>query len=259
MSLKLTRPLVILDTETTGTNFRTDRIVEFAATRIEPDGKKPLKGYQRFNPGVPIPKEASEIHHIVDADVAQAPKFGEKAEPIFKLLSGCDFAGYNIKRFDLPLLEEEFKRVGMSFQWRDKTILDAYLIWLKAEPRDLSSAVKLFLGKEHAGAHGAEADTAVIYDLLEVFVNKWKLPTDPKVLYEWADPPNPDAFDPEGKLVWKGSELVFTFGKNSGRTLRDVGRTDPSFLEWILGKDFSDVTKEAVKNMLAGRHPVRKK
>jgi DNA polymerase-3 subunit epsilon len=260
MPLKLTRPLVILDTETTGTNIYTDRIVEFAATRINPGDPKQVKGCQRFNPGIPIPKEASDIHHITDADVAKSPTFSDKAESILKFLSGCDFAGYNIKKFDLPLLEAEFKRAGITtFSWRDRVILDAYSIWLKAEPRDLSTAVKMFLGKTHEGAHGAEADTAVILDLLEVFVKKWNLPTDPNALYEWADPQNPNAFDTEGKLVWKDAELVFTFGKNNGRTLRELAKNDPSFLEWILGKDFSDTVKNAVKGALAGKHPVRKK
>jgi DNA polymerase-3 subunit epsilon len=254
--LKLSAPLVVLDLETTGTNIYRDLIIEIAATKIEPDGKM-TQGYKRFNPGIPIPKEASDIHHIMDADVANAPSFKSHAEGLLKFVSGCDFAGYNIKRFDLPMLEEEFKRAGLIFAWRDRRIIDSYIMWLKGDPRTLEVAVKTFLGKEHTGAHGAKEDVAVIMDLIDAQIKKWNLPTDPKALCEWIDPPNPDAYDPDGKLIWKGTDLVLTFGKNKGRTLREMAQSDPSFLNWIVGKDFTDVVKKAVAGVLSNNHPIR--
>lgn len=258
MPMKLSRPLVVFDIESTGTSFTHDRIVELSVIRIEPSGKT-TKGTKRFNPGIPIPKEATEVHKISDEDVKDAPHFSEHAETLYKFIDGCDFAGYNIKKFDLPLLEEEFRRVGIQFKWRDKALVDAYLIWLKAEPRDLQSAVKTFLGKDLIGAHSAEADTAVIMDVIEKQIKKWELPETPKELYEWSDPPNPDAYDPDGKLMWKGDELVIMFGKNKGRTLRDLAANDGSFLNWIISKDFSREVKEACRTAMMGNHPVRKK
>lgn len=255
-SLELSRPLVVLDLETTGTSVHTDRIVEIAVIQVSPDGSE--KAFTtRLNPGVPIPQEATDVHGITDADVADCKPFSEVAKNLHAFLEGCDLAGYNAKRFDLPLLEQEFARVGIKFEWRNRAILDVYLIWTKSEPRRLEDAVRVFLGRDHKDAHGAEADAKATLDVLRAQVKKFDLPGNSKDLCEWSDPKDPDNYDEDGKLRWQGGELVLTFSKNKGRTLRDLVRSDRGFLDWMISRDFSPKIKEAISSAMSGRHPVR--
>ena len=137
--------------------------------------------------------------------------------------------------------------------------MDTYLLWLRKAPRQLADAVRTFLGRAHVGAHGAEADARASWDILKAMADKqeWAIPSSPQGISDLCDPPDPDRYDPDGKLRWKGGDLVLTFGKCSGRTLRELSVSDRGLLEWILGKDFSPKVKEAVRSVLQGRHPAR--
>ena len=155
--LTLERPLVVFDTETTGTNSRSDRIVEIACVKVHPDGSRE-QWVRRFNPGIPIPPTSTAIHGITDADVASEPRFRDGAAELAAFLQGCDLAGYNIVGFDLPVLRAEFLRAGVAFEVSQRRIVDAQRIFFSREPRHLSAAARFYCQSEHEGAHGALAD-----------------------------------------------------------------------------------------------------
>jgi DNA polymerase-3 subunit epsilon len=157
LQLQLDRPLVVFDIESTGVNARQDRIIELAAIRIETDGTETEKCWL-LNPGVPIPPETTIIHGISDEMVKDCPTFADKAEEIAAFFKDCDLSGFNSDRFDIPCLEEEFARVGMNLGASDRRHVDVQRIYHKREPRDLTAAVKFYCGRDHVGAHGAEAD-----------------------------------------------------------------------------------------------------
>ena len=253
--LRLERPLAVFDLETTGVSAVTDRIVEIAIVRLEPDGSRRTLNW-RVNPGVPIPPGASAVHGITDADVADCPPFAELADAVTEALSGCDLGGFNCARFDVPLLRAEFARVGRSFPPTDARVVDAHVIFLRKEPRDLGSAVRRYLGREHVGAHGAEADAEATADVLLAQVAQYSdLPETVAELHELL---RDDRYlDPDRRLAWREGEAVFAFGKVNGRSLRDVARTDAGFLRWILAKDFSPELKDIVAAALEGRFPAR--
>lgn len=163
--LTLTRPLVTIDTETTGTDPVKDRIIEFGCTVLHPDGSR-TKWEQRFNPGSHIPDESTAVHGITDADVADKPPFSEFAVKIHRALQGKDIAGYSLRLLDLPILDEEFRRCGMKLDITGVHVIDAAGIFFKKEPRDLTAAVAKYCGRDHADAHGAGADAEATLDVL---------------------------------------------------------------------------------------------
>src|SRR5688572_1545605 len=153
----LERPLAFFDLETTGLNPRTDRIVELAVLRIAPDGDL-VERVRRFNPGIPIPAEASKVHGITDEDVAAEPPFSARAKSLLELLEPCDLAGFNIRRFDLPMLLAEFKRAGLEMDLKERRVVDIQAIYHREERRDLTAAARFYLGREHPEAHSALSD-----------------------------------------------------------------------------------------------------
>ena len=259
MELVLERPLVFFDIESTGTNPYRDRIVEIAVIKVMPDGRR-QEVVRRINPSMPIPAGASAVHGIYDADVADCPTFDVIAHNLYNYLEGCDLAGYNIVKFDVPMLQEEFKRCNLELNMRDRKLIDVFNIFCRLYPRNLSAAYKFFCGGDLEDAHSALADTdATVAVLLGQLAKHPELPREMAGLAEFSAARDADFIDSEGRLKFSGDEAVINFGKNSGRRLRELAEEDPGFLRWMLRSDFSDEVKEIIKNALAGEFPVRKK
>jgi DNA polymerase-3 subunit epsilon len=248
--LPLDRPLVVFDTETTGTNPRTDRIIEIACLKIRPDGSQ--ENYvRRLNPGMPIPPASSAIHGILDADVASAPRFRDIAAELAAFLDGSDLAGYNITGFDLPALRMEFLRAGVPFEILDRRIVDAQRIFFSREPRHLAAAARFYCQTEHAGAHGALADAEMTARVLAGQLERYtELPRTVIELHQQFCAGLDQDVDPEGRIRLVNGEPTINFGKNRGRLLRDISREEPGLLRWILKGDFSDPVKQIARKYL---------
>jgi len=248
--LPLDRPLVIFDTETTGTNPRTDRIVEIACVKIHPDGRREI-WEKRLNPGVPIPAGSTAIHRISDADVAGAPRFSEIAAELAAFLEGCDLAGYNITGFDLPALRTEFLRAGMLFDISDRRLVDGQRIFFAREPRNLTAAARFYCQSDHNGAHGALADAEMTLAVIAGELKRYEdLPRSVAELHTLFCAGLDQDIDPEGRFRLVNGEPTVNFGKNRGRTLKDMSRQEPGFLRWILKGDFSQPVKEIARKFL---------
>ena len=259
MELLLERPLVFFDIESTGTNPYRDRIVEIAVIKVMPDGSRD-EVVRRINPTIPIPGGASAVHGIYDADVADCPTFDVIAHNLYNYLEGCDLAGYNIVKFDVPMLQEEFKRCNLELNMRDRKLIDVFNIFCRLYPRTLSAAYEFFCGGNLEDAHSALADTdATVAVLLGQLAKHPELPREMTGLAEFSAARDADFVDSEGRLKFSGDEVVVNFGKNSGRRLRDLAAEDPGFLRWMLRSDFSEEVKTVIKNALAGEFPTRKK
>ena len=248
--LPLDRPLVVFDTETTGTNPRTDRIIEIACLKIHPDGSQE-NFVRRLNPGMPIPAASTAIHGIRDADVASAPRFRDIAPELAAFLAGADLAGYNITGFDLPALRMEFLRVGVPFEIIDRRIVDAQRIFFAREPRHLAAAARFYCQTDHAGAHGALADAEMTARVLAGQLERYaELPRTVIELHEQFCAGLDQDVDPEGRIRLVNGEPTINFGKNRGRLLRDISREEPGLLRWIIKGDFSDPVKQIARKYL---------
>lgn len=247
-NLDLQRPLAVLDLETTGTDPQTDRIVEISVLRLGPGGRQDLRT-QRVNPGRPIPAEASAVHGITDAEVAAMPRFEEVARDFLTFLDGCDLCGFNIKKFDLRMLHVEFARAGLSLPLEGRAIVDPLEIFHNYERRDLSAAVRFYCGREHNGAHAAEADVLATVAVLDAQLARYAdLPRTVPGLYMHFREAN--AVDSSGHFTRVNGQLRFSFGKYRGQPLDEVARTKPDYLEWMLKQDFFDDTKKLVRQAL---------
>jgi len=248
--LTLERPLVVYDTETTGTNARIDRIVEIACVKLHPDGRRE-QYVRRLNPGIPIPPTSTAIHGITDADVAAAPRFRDVAAGLAAFLEGADLGGYNITGFDLPVLRAEFLRAGVPFDISERRLVDAQRIFFAREPRHLAAAARFYCQTDHAGAHGALADAEMTLRVLEGQLERYAdLPSTVPELHETFCAGLDQDMDPEGRFRMVNGEPTVNFGKNRGRLLRDLSREEPGFLRWILKGDFSEPVKEIAKRYL---------
>ena len=256
--LRLRRPLAALDLETTGTTPSSDRIVEISILRLALDGTEKLLR-RRVNPQVPIPAGATAVHGITDSDVASEPTFAELTEEIEDFLEGCDLAGFNMTRFDLPMLEAEFQRAGVDFSRQGRSVVDAMAIFHKMEPRDLAAAARFYLGRPMPEVHTSETDVRATLDVLSAQVQRYAdLPDDIEALHEFCNPVDPDWIDPEGKFVWAGGVATIAFGGHKGRALEDLAaEPEPNYLHWMLSKDFSPEVMQIVRNALDGRFPTR--
>lgn len=245
----LTRPLTVFDVESTGVNPATDRIVQIAILRLHPDGR--TDKYQSLvNPTVPIPADATAVHGITDDMVKDAPTFRQIAPRLIKAFQNADFCGFNLVRFDLPLVREEFKRAGISTEVSDGVappcILDAYVLWVKQETRTLSDAVRRFLKREHAGAHDALADVEATLEVVQAQLAEWAdLPRTVAELHQVLFPRDPNAVDEEGKVVRNAAgRLCLSFGKHRNVPIEQIPR---SYLSWLLGTDLPADARRIIK------------
>jgi len=253
--LTLERPLVIFDLETTGTDPASDRIVEISALRLNPDGTRETRT-RRLNPGRPIPPGATAVHGIRDEDVRDEPSFRQIARGLAEFLEEADLAGFNVARFDAPLLDREFRDCGLELGLAGRRMIDVMTIFHRKEPRDLSAAVRFYLGREHGGAHAAEDDVIATADVLEAQLERYEdLPAGVDELDAWCRSRRPGAVDDSGKFVWMNGEAAFGFGKHQGKTLRQVAAEDTGYLEWVARSDFPPDAKRLVADALKGRFP----
>lgn len=244
MKLKLDRPVMFFDLETTGTDALHDRIVEISMIKVMPDGTD-IQRTVRVNPGMPIPAETTAVHHITDADVADKPLFSQLAEGLAQSFRGCDLAGFNSNRFDIPLLAEEFARAGIDFDFNECRFIDVQTIFHKKEQRTLSAAYKFYCGKNLDDAHSANADTRATYEVLMAQLDRYDdLPNDMEKLSEYSS--QNKNVDLMGRLVYDDRHReVINFGKYKGQLAVDVLRRDPSYFSWIQQGDFASSTKRA--------------
>lgn len=255
LSLKLDKPIVFFDLETTGTRVAHDRVVELSVIKLLPSGEKEVKT-RRLNPEMPIPPQATAIHGIGDADVADAPTFKAISKNLYIYLEGCDLGGYNVVRFDIPVLINEFRRAGLDFSVENRRVVDPFVIFCKMEPRTLSAAYKLFCGKELEGAHGAEADVLATIEVLDGQLSKYDdLPRNLEELHDFCDQSDPDWLDSTGKFKWENDEVRVNFGKNSGTGLKEIAVQNPGFLRWMINADFPEDAKKIATDALAGTFP----
>ena len=256
-SLRLDRPLISLDLETTGLDPERDRIVEISRVKSAPAGTRDVRT-RRLHPGMPIPPAATAVHGITDADVADCPRFAQVARPLAAFLEGCDVTGFNVERFDLPMLAGEFRRAGVTYPTAGLRVVDSFRLYLRREPRDLASAVRFYCGREHEGLHSAEADAIAAADVLLAQLERYQdLPDDVDGLARAARPePEPDWIDADGKLVWRSGEAAIGFGRHRDRLLRELAATQADYLRWILAQEFSIEVKEVVGRALRGEFPV---
>lgn len=254
------KDIVFFDLETTGRNAYTDRIVEISAAKIRTDASLEVKT-RKINPGIPIPASATAIHGITDDDVKDAPSFKEISTSLFKFLENCDIGGYNAVRYDIPLLIEEFKRVGInSFSLVGRRLIDPQIIFHKMEPRDLSAALKFYCGKNLDDAHSAEADIRATIDVfigqLAKYSDSFKNLDDVNKFCSYKDE---NWIDNDGKIIWQDGNAVINFGKRQGQSLQKLAADEPDFLKWILNNSFSDEVKKIVKDALSGKFPEKDK
>jgi len=222
---------------------------------VHPDGHRESADWL-VNPGMPIPIDSTAVHGITDEHVLNCPTFGDIAKEIDAFFRGCDLGGYNHTRFDIPLLTEEFLRVGISFEIESRRIIDAQRIFHKRELRDLTAAVKLYCGEVFADAHGAVADTEATLRVLEGQFRKYPdLPRDPDELDRMINERDPFCPDRAGRLRWVDGEMTINFGKKQGAKVRDLVQEDPNFLKWILRSDFPRDTQDLIRNATEGRWP----
>ncbi len=236
--LPLERPLAFIDLETTGLSTVDDRIVELALVRVKPNGSVSER-VRRFNPEIPIPPEASAVHGITDEDVKDEAPFRLRARSLAKLLDPCDLAGFNMRRFDLPMLVTEFRRAGIEFDPLGRRLIDVQQIFHREEPRDLSAATRFYLGRELEQAHSALADVQASMAILASQLVRYPgLPTTVEGLHRYCDEVGP--FQTEIDRWFQASDegaLVFRRGKHKGTALAAVALMEPDYLHWMIGAE----------------------
>ncbi len=261
MELNLKRSIVFFDLETTGLNPSSDRIVEISLLKVMVDGSETQRTWL-LNPEMPVSKEAVLVHGYTDEFLADKPTFREKAAEIANFIGGSDLAGYNILKFDVPMLVEEFLRVDYDFDIKSRSLIDVQNIFMKMEPRTLKGAYRFFCHAELEGAHGATADTKATYDVLKAMLDRYQ-----NVNYEDArgnisEGPKNEVkqlaefsahhrnADLSGQIIYdeEGKE-VFQFGKYKGRRVEDIFRMEPSYYDWMMKGDFPLYTKKLITSI----------
>jgi DNA polymerase III subunit epsilon len=246
MQLKLNKPIVFFDLETTGINVASDRIVEISALKINVDGTRELKT-ARVNPTIPIPASSSAVHGIYDEDVKEAPAFKQLAKSLANFIEGCDLAGYNSNKFDVPLLAEEFLRADIDFDIKDRRLIDVQNIFHQMEQRTLVAAYKFYCNKTLENAHSAQADTTATWEILEAQLERYTdtLKNDVQFLHEFSS--RSKNVDLAGRIIYndKGVE-VFSFGKHASKSVTETFKTEPSYYDWMMKGDFPLYTKKII-------------
>ncbi|MBC7947082.1 MAG: 3'-5' exonuclease [Chitinophagaceae bacterium] len=240
--LQLKKPLAFIDLETTGTNLGTDRIIEIAIVKILPDNTRSIKR-KVINPGIPIPKASSDIHGFTDEMVKDAPLFKQVAHELKQMLDGCDLAGYNSNRFDIPMLVEEFLRAGVDFETKGRKLLDVQKIFHQMEQRTLGAAYKFYCSKTLESAHSAEVDASATHEIfiaqLERYPNLGNtVDTVLKCIGEEV------IVDFARRFAMENGVEVFNFGKFKGRPVSEVLKAEPQYYDWMMKGDFPQHTKQ---------------
>ena len=245
MKLNLKNPLIFFDLETTGMNVASDRIVEISYLKVYPDQREEVKTI-RVNPTIPIPPEATAVHGITADDVKDAPVFNEIAKTLANSFEGCDFAGYNSNKFDLPLLAEEFLRANVDFDLKKRKFIDVQVIFYKMEQRTLSAAYQFYCNKDLTNAHSAEADTRATYEVLQAQLDMYHdLQNNVDQLSQYSAQTR--SVDFVGRIVLnEKDEEIFNFGKYKGQTVLSVLAKDPSYYSWMMNGDFPLYTKNVL-------------
>lgn len=253
--ITLERPLVFLDLETTGTDVNNDRIVDIALLRREPNGVETLFA-SLVDPELPIPAAATAVHHISDEMVKGQPTFKDLAPKVVDFIDGCDLGGFNVLKFDIPLLAAELKRAGRGLDPLAHRVVDAFAIFQKMEPRSLGAAYKFYCGKAIDGAHRAEADTRAAMEVFWGQLERYpELPRDMGKLAVWC---KGDNLDSQGKFVWRNGQVALNFGKHRNTPLEEIAKRDPSYLKWFMGTEqATDEQKQICEEALKGRFPTK--
>lgn len=244
MKLKLKNPIIFFDLETTGLDIANDRIVEICYIKVEPNGNEEART-MRINPECHIPEACTAVHGITDEDVKDCPTFKQVAAQLAQTFKGCDLAGYNSNKFDIPLLVEEMLRAGVELDLSKRKMVDVQNIYHKLERRTLIAAYKFYCQKDLENAHSALADTRATYEVLEAQLDHYpdELQNDIEFLAEYSR--RDKNVDFAGRLIYdeQGNEVV-NFGKYKGRMVKDVFATDPGYYGWIMQADFTQNTKQ---------------
>ncbi|MDR3180428.1 MAG: 3'-5' exonuclease [Prevotellaceae bacterium] len=242
MQLDLKNPLVFFDVETTGLDIANDRIVEISILKVMPDGKEEQKTF-RVNPTIPIPEHVTKIHGITNEDVADCPVFSTIARSLANYIEGCDIAGYNSIKFDIPILAEEFLRASVFFDFHKRKLIDVQTIFHKMEQRTLSAAYKFYCSRELQGAHSAAADAYATYEILQAQLDRYEnLSNDMGKLSEFSMKTR--NLDYAGRVILDEKDVpIINFGKYKGRRALDVMERDPSYYSWIMNSNFTLDTK----------------
>lgn len=249
--LNLKKPLAFFDLETTGLNIAQDRIIEICFVKVGIQGDRKVLT-KRINPEMKISPEAIAIHGITDEDVKDAPTFGKIAKELAQFIEGCDLAGFNIVKFDLPMLVEEFLRANVDFKYHNRCLVDAQKIFFLMEPRNLAAALKFYTGKTLEGAHSAEADTLATVDILEAQIQRYEnvkirddktskeitpIANNMQVLHQLTIS---NQLDFAGRFALNAAgEPVVNFGKHKDKTVAWVLKNEPSYYDWFMKADFS--------------------
>lgn len=248
MELALKNPIIFFDLETTGTNILRDRIVEISYIKVTPSGNETERTL-RINPGMPIPAEATAIHHITDDDVKNAPPFKQVAQELANVFLGCDIAGFNSNRFDVPMLMEEFLRAGVNIDLSRRKFVDVQTIFHKMEQRTLIAAYKFYCGKDLTEAHSANADTRATYEVLKAQLDHYpSLKNDIAFLSDFSS--QNKNVDLMGRIIYnEAGKEVFNFGKYKGQLVEDVFRRDIGYYSWMMQGEFPANTKQVITNI----------
>lgn len=248
MNLSLERPLAIFDLETTGTNITSDRIVEIAIIKVQPDGTE--ENYcKRVNPEMPIPALVSEIHGIYEKDIQDAPTFKDLANEIVAFIGDADLAGYNSNKFDIPVLAEELMRAGSDFDISKRKFVDVQNIFHKMEQRTLAAAYLFYCNKSIENAHNALYDAKATWDVLKAQIERYPdIKNDVNYLSEFSKAGNYNLLDFAGRLaIDDKGEAIYNFGKHKGKTIKQVAQIEPGYYGWMLDADFPLYTKQCLR------------
>ncbi len=260
MDLNLQRPVVFFDLESTGVSVQKDRIVEYSFVKIMPDTSQ-LSMSGKINPEMEMSEEVIGIHGITNEAVKNAPTFAQKADEIIAFISGCDFGGYNIINYDIPMLDKEFTRAKKVFSFDNCSFLDAQKIFFKREPRTLEGALRYYCDKPLEGAHGAEADTLATIEVFNAQLKRYDdLPTSVEGIHLYCRECNPNWVEPSGRIRWEAGEAVIGFRSNFEKMpLKKIVEDSKGkqFLKWIMKNNFSLEVKDICKKALEGNFPTQ--
>ncbi|MBU4374961.1 3'-5' exonuclease [Patescibacteria group bacterium] len=258
-TLKLDKPLVIFDMETTGQTIYKDKIIELAYIKIYSDGRV-KKDEMILDPQMPISRESTAVHGLSDKDVSSKPTFRKKAQEIWEIFNGCYYSGFNVMNFDLPILRREFIRVGMDFDYNISQIIDCRVIYQHMVPRSLAATYRYYCGKEFRQSHTALGDVEVSAEILVKQLDKYSEIRDLDFINKIHQSPENSYVDSSRKFYWKQGRAYFAFSKYIGVALSEVAKINPKFLKWILTADFSEETKTIVKKSLESiKEAIKKK